>query len=400
MTDRLYYDDAYLTEFDGEILEICLRDGKYHVRLDRSAFYPTSGGQPYDTGTLNGIPVVDVYVDEAGEVWHVLDGEPVPGPAHGRIDWPRRFEHMQQHAADHMIANAIYRLWNGTTIGLHLGDEVSTIDVAMPDGVTRIAPAQVAEVEDDVNTRIQRDVPIRCWFPAPEELASLPLRKAPTVKEHVRVVQIGTEEFVACGGTHPAKAGQIGVVKILDVRPSRGKMRVEFVAGIRALRDYQAMSRAARAAAAGLSTSVENLPAHVAALQEQLKLAHHELNVLRRERLLAGQKEMLAQAETAGSWRVAAECLEADANSLRDLASALIERENTIALLAAKSGDTAIFVFGAAPGCPLNMGRLLSESVKPLGGKGGGRPDFAQGGGPLAALDRAKAAALAQLRGE
>ena len=113
-----------------------------------------------------------------------------PGPAHDVIDWPRRFEHMQQHAADHMIANAIYRLWNGTTIGLHLGEEVSTIDVAMPDGVTRITPEQIAAVEDDVNARIQRDVLVKCWFPSPEELATLPLRKAPTVKEHVRVAHV------------------------------------------------------------------------------------------------------------------------------------------------------------------------------------------------------------------
>ena len=399
MTDRLYYENAYLTEFDGNVLEARREEGRICVRLDRSAFYPTSGGQPYDTGTLNGVPVVDVFVDEAGEVWHVLDGMLEPGPVHGSIDWPRRFEHMQQHAADHMIANAIYRLWNGTTIGLHLGDEVSTIDVAMPDGVTRISPEQIAAVEDDVNSRIQRDVPVKCWFPTPEELATLPLRKAPTVSEHIRIVQIGTEEFVACGGTHPSTAGQIGVVKILDVRPSRGKMRVEFVAGMRALRDYRRISAAANAAANALSTATDNLPAHVTALQEQLKQAHHELNVLRREHLLAGQNEMLDQAEAVGDgWRLVARCVEADAGLLRDLASALIEHEKVIALLAAKSGENCLFVFGAAPDCPLNMGRLLSESVKPLGGKGGGKPDFAQGGGPLEALDAAAEAAKAQLQ--
>ena len=387
MTERLYYDDSYLTEFDGQVLEVLTRDEKIHVRLDRSAFYPTSGGQPFDMGTLNGVAVEDVYVDDEGEVWHVLSGPLAPGPVHGKIDWPRRFDHMQQHAADHMIANAIYRLWGGTTIGLHLGEEISTIDVAMPDGVTRISPEQIAAVEEDVNARIQRDVPVKCWFPDPDELTSLPLRKAPTVTEHVRVVQIGTEEFVACGGTHPSTAGQIGLVKILDVHPNRGKMRVGFIAGMRALRHYQAVSSHALAAANALSTAVENLPAHVASLQEQLRQTRHELNLLRRERLLLSQAEMLERAESlSNGWRLVCERVEADAGLLRDVTSALIAREKTIALMAAKSENAAIFVFGAAPECPIDMGKLLSESVRPLGGKGGGKPDFAQGSGPMEAL--------------
>ena len=180
MTDRLYYDDAYLTGFDG-VAEQCIeRDGAYHVRLDRSAFYPTSGGQPFDTGTINGIPVTDVYVDEGGEVWHVT-AEPIPAgtAVHGAIDWPRRFDHMQQHAGDHMIASALWRLLGGVTIGLHISSDVSTIDVAMPEGVTRISPEDIRRVEDDVNARVQRDVPVRCWFPEPEELKALPLRKPP-----------------------------------------------------------------------------------------------------------------------------------------------------------------------------------------------------------------------------
>lgn len=396
MTERLYYNDSYLTEFDAEVLEIREIEGKYHVRLDRSAFYPTSGGQPFDTGLLGGANIEDVYVDSDGEVWHVTDAR-IEGSVHGKIDWARRFEHMQQHAADHMIANAIYRIWNGTTIGLHLGESVSTIDVAMPDGATRITPEQIEAVENDVNERIQRNVPVKCWFPDPDELAALPLRKAPTVKEHVRVVQIGTEEFVACGGTHPRTAGEIGLVKILDVRPSRGKMRVEFVAGMRALKDYQLVAKSANAAAASLSTSIDKLPGMLLSLQEQLKQTWHELNVLRREKLLSGQAEMLARAEILpNGWKLVSECVEADAALLRDLTSALIENEKTIALMAAKSGENAIFVFGCAPNCPYNMGKILSASVKPLGGKGGGKPDFAQGGGPIEALEAAVRAIKAE----
>ena len=138
MTERLYYDDAYLTEFDGRVVECVEKDGAFHVRLDRSAFYPTSGGQPFDTGTLNGAAVTDVCVSQDHDIVHVTDRPLAVGePVHGMIDWSRRFDHMQQHAGDHMIASALWRLLGGVTIGLHISHDVSTIDVAMPEGVTR-----------------------------------------------------------------------------------------------------------------------------------------------------------------------------------------------------------------------------------------------------------------------
>ena len=165
MTERLYYDNAYLTEFDGTVLACEARGGHYEVLLDRSAFYPTSGGQPFDTGRLADAKVLDVNVAD-GEVWHTVDRPLKAGDSvHGTIDWPRRFDHMQQHAGDHMIAGALHRLMGGVTIGLHVGDEVSTIDVSMPDGATRITPEALRQIEMDVNEHIQRDVPIRCWFP-------------------------------------------------------------------------------------------------------------------------------------------------------------------------------------------------------------------------------------------
>ena len=227
------HDNAAVTACDA-------LDGKYLVYLDRSAFYPTSGGQPYDTGTIDGAHILDVFVDANHDVCHVTDAPlDVGQTVRGRIDWPRRFEHMQQHAGDHMIASAIWRHFGGVTIGLHLGETVSTIDVDMPGGKTHQTPEQVRLIERDVNARIQRDVPVCCWFPTPEELEGLPLRKKPTVTEHVRVVAIGDDEMVACGGTHPATAGQIGLVKIVGAAPARGKLRVSFLAGMRAYGDYQ-----------------------------------------------------------------------------------------------------------------------------------------------------------------
>ena len=397
MTDRLYYDNAYLTEFDATVLDCRANGALYDVLLDRSAFYPTSGGQPYDTGILGGARVTDVNVTD-GEVWHTVEAPlPVGASVHGVIDWPRRFDHMQQHAGDHMIASALHRFMGGVTIGLHISGDVSTIDVAMPGGATHLTDADIRRIEADVNERIQRDVPIRCWFPEAAELAALPLRKPPTVDEHVRIVAIGTDEMVACGGTHPATAGQLGLVKILSAAPARGKMRVSFLAGQRALADYARTREAAHQAAAQLSTGVENLPAAVAALQEKLRAAEFELLRIKKEQLLAQGERFLAEAEALpGGAKLIARFADTDANGLRDLASRLIAQPGVIALLGAANSEQAVYVFGRSADVQADMGALLRDSARPLGGKGGGRPDFAQGGGSREIL----AAACSLLRSQ
>ena len=390
MTERLYYDNAYLTAFDAQVLACRPCGEAYEILLDKSAFYPTSGGQPFDTGWLNDVRITDVNVS-GGEVWHTAD-RPLEAGTHvrGRIDWARRFDHMQQHAADHMIASALHRHLGGVTIGLHISADVSTIDVAMPGGATRITEDDVRRMEDDVNERIQRNVPIRCWFPEPAELAALPLRKPPTVDEHVRIVAIGEDEMVACGGTHPARAGELGLVKILSVAPARGKMRVTFLAGRRALADYRACRHAAHEAAGLLSSPIPDLPAALRALQERLLAAEGEVTSLRREQLFAQAEQLIAGAEILPSGtKLIVRTVDADAALLRDLASRLIRTPGVVALLAANTGSGASFVFGRAEDVPLNMGALLRTAAQPLGGRGGGRPDFAQGGGDPAILDQA-----------
>jgi len=393
MTERLYYDNAYLTEFDAEVLA-CKPNGEYFdVLLNRSAFYPTSGGQPFDTGVLANARVVDVNVTD-GEVWHTVTeairtGETV----HGRIDWARRFDHMQQHAGDHMIAGALHRLMGGVTIGLHVSDEISTIDVAMPEGATRISAEEIRRIELDVNDHIQRNVPIRCWFPSDEELDTLPLRKKPTVSEHVRIVAIGDDEMVACGGTHPSSAGQIGLVKIVSVSPARGKMRVAFLAGQRALMDYFRCHDAAHAAAEMISSGVENLPAGVSAMQEKLRTAEFELVQFKKEQLLSQSQRFIEEAEIlSDGTKLAVGLVQADAMLLRELVSKLIEYPGVIALMGAANGEQAIYVFGRSADVDVNMGTLLRDCARPLGGKGGGRPDFAQGGGRVEILDAARRA--------
>lgn len=395
MTERLYHQDAYIKRFTATVRACEMEgEGRYRVRLDRTAFYATSGGQPHDTGTLGRARVLDVIPEGEDEIIHVVDAPlAVGGTVEGEIDWARRFDHMQQHAGDHMMAGVIHEMLGGYTIGLHIGADFSTIDVVLPDGRMRLDDEELWRIEARVNAQIQQDLPIRCWFPSAQEMEALPLRKDPSVADHIRVVMVGDVECVACGGTHPSTSGQIGLIKILDARPSRGKMRVSFVCGMRAIADYRAVHRSAHAAAALLSTQVEALPDAVERLLSRVRAAEHELGQVRLDAALSLVPALLDAAEPVGDgWRAVctiAEGLSIDA--MREVAGALVSEARVYALLADQQGDGAHLVFARSPGDGRDMGELLRAAVKPLGGKGGGRGEMAQGSANgMAALESAR----------
>ena len=397
MTHRLYYDQSYLTEFDARITRISLRDGQTWAAFDQSAFYPTSGGQPYDTGTItvdgNTLQVLEVLVDDEGILWHRLSAPVCEGALlHGCIDWPRRFDHMQQHGGEHMLAGALWRNLGGMTIGLHLGAQTSSIDADMPQGRTHLTEEEILLLEEDVNSRIQRNVPIRCWFPSPEELETLPLRKAPTVKEHVRVVAIGDDEMVACGGTHPSCAGQIGLVKILSALPARGKLRLTFVCGMRAYRYFQQVAACAEKAAVLLSCPVAELPQAVERQMEKTETLFGQLREHRRQAAVSAARQALSESlPLSNGVRIVSLCIQgAEMDALRQAASLLIETPNVAALLAGVNENGCLLLFARGKDVSADMGRL----IRLCGGKGGGKPDFAQGSAPDASVLRTAEEAL------
>lgn len=382
-THRLYYENAYLTEFDATVVAA---RADHWIALDRSAFYPTSGGQPYDTGVLTAgekaVRVTDVQAED-GVVWHRTDGGTfdVGEAVHGRIDWERRWDHMQQHAADHMLAGAAWQLYGGVTIGLHLGKEDSTIDLTLPDGRTRWTEEEKEKLETLVNQRVQRDDPIRCWFPEEKELAALPLRKKPTVTEHVRVVAMGDYEMVACGGTHPRSTGQIGPVKILCCTPARGKMRLCFLAGMRAVRYFQRTARCAQETAAALSSDVEGAPQALLREREEHLETRRELD---RRLVQAAVQAIRGQ----GRGPVYAAHLEFAAPDTLVHAAAEITRDpEAVALLSCPGKERRTLVFCRGAAVRADMADLLRR----CGARGGGKADMARGsdaeGG---ALERAR----------
>lgn len=382
MTDRLYYDDAYLTEFDARV--ICVRSDGW-IALDRSAFYPTSGGQPHDTGVLEcgGVTarVTDVQVVQ-NTVWHCIDTPLSEGKrVHGRIDWARRFEHMQQHAADHMLAGAAWELYGGMTIGLHLGQETATIDMELPGGRTRLTQAECDTLESLVNARVQKDDMIRCWFPSPRELASLPLRKRPTVQEHVRVVAMGDYEMVACGGTHPDTTGQIGPVKILSSTPARGKMRLTFTAGMRAVRYLQRAVHCAQEVSSALSADMDTA---AAALKRERENQQESIRQLETRLTQAAVLYASAAARPLpnGGMLYAASLPFAARNTLLHAASALTEGKNAVALLSCPEKGAQALLFLRSG----NRGEDMAALLRRCGARGGGKPDMAQGSGGDGAL--------------
>ena len=394
MTDRLYYDQTYLKEFDASVTSVHQHGDKWAVALDRSAFYPTSGGQPYDTGALNEARVSDVFVDDDGEVWHVVDAPFSVGDAvHGQIDWARRFDHMQQHAGEHMIAGALWRQLRGSTIGLHLGADFSTIDATMPGGETHLTEAQIRALEDDVNDQIQRDVAIRCWFPSADELKDLPLRKPPTVHEHIRVVAIGDCEMVACGGTHPSSAGQIALVKIIGAHPSKGKLRLSFLCGNRAVMDYRARYDVCERAAGLLSAQIGQIPDGIDRLERRIAALERDLDRARRESAMARLNALADQAVVENGYKLIAARLDPlPIDALRRLASELIERESCVVLLSTPKDGGDMLLFARSSSVSADMSALLRQTVSEIGGKGGGRSDFAQGSSPNeCAVDHAAA---------
>lgn len=377
MTERLYYDDPYLWEFDGRAVQTREEKDQIWIALDRSAFYPTSGGQPYDTGTMawdgGEARVLDVEVDREGVVWHRTDRRIPEGAAvRGRIDGDRRRDHMEQHGGEHMLAGAIWEKLGGTTIGLHLGKEDSSIDVSMPEGRTHLTEAETDMLEGLVNARIRADAHIRCWFPTEEELRTLPLRKAPTVTEHVRIVAMGDFEMVACGGTHPQSTGQIGQIKILSALPSKGKIRLTFVCGGRAEALYRSLFRWAHKAGHVLSCPPEKLAASAGELKARLAEAERRVNRFETERILEEIRRQEEGDSLPGILLSVAQVGEADPRPVTEAVSRYIAEDGRALLLSAGERLT----FARSQDVDIDMNELIRRV-----GRGGGRPELASGAG-------------------
>lgn len=396
MAVRLYLEDSFCRSFEGRIEASRRCDEGWEVALDRTCFYPTGGGQPADRGTLGGMSVLDVR-EERGQVWHVLREMPAGPALHGEIDWARRFDHMQQHSGQHLLSAVALEQMGANTLSFHLGEEVVTIDLDVPE----IAADAALALENEANRLVFSDLPVRAYFVAPGDVAGLNLRKLPTKGEQTRIVEIVGVDRSPCGGTHVSATGQIGLIKLRRTERYKGGTRVEFLCGWRALRDYQWKHQAIAALARDLSVADREAEAAVRRALAGEREAERQVEQLRSQLVAYEAAAMRAAAVRIGDTAVIAQALSGrPAAEVKQLASALAAQPGTVALLAATAPAVRLF-FMRSPDVPADMRGLLHSVTQACGGGGGGRPETAEGGGlPEASVARALALAVAQLQAQ
>ena len=397
MTERLYYHDSFLYDFDARVVEALTLDGKHAVVLDRTAFYPTSGGQVHDLGMLTAegrqIAVTEVADEEDGRILHFAAAPLSAGTqVHGSVDAIRRRDHVQQHSGQHVLSAAFIRLFNMPTVSFHMGEESCTIDLE----TAGLSAAQAQKAELLANEVIAEDRLVSIRFVPLEEARQLGLRKLPPKQTgDLRLIDITDFDLTACGGTHVRATGQIGSILLRKIEKVKQGVRVEFVCGLRAVntarRDYNTLTEAA----ALYSSHIYDVPEQVRKSLAESKAAGKAQHKLLEELAEFYAERLLAQA--AGSPQVITQFFpDRDATFIKLLAQKLTAGKSAvIALLGSGTGQPTL-VFAQTPGQKYNMGQLMKDAMTQLGGRGGGSAGMAQGGLPAGGADSAQIETLLQ----
>ena len=366
MTEKLYEQDAFLTQFEAKVLS-CVQGKKgFGIVLDRTAFYPEGGGQPYDTGKLGDVKVLEVHGHD-GEIVHTCDHPLEPGRAvTGVIDWDRRFDHMQQHSGEHIVSGLAHALWGCENVGFHMGAEVITIDFDRP-----LTQEQLALLEQEANRFVWLDEPVRITYPSREELEHIPYRSKKELTGQVRIVEFPGADCCACCGTHVRSAGQVGLVKLLSMQKFREGVRIELVCGGRAFRYLsRALEQNARVSHL-LSAKVFETGAAAERLLRENETLKSRLMSLEEGRFAA----LAGQYAGAGDVVLFEDGLSPDA--LRRLCDAVLHScGGRCACFSGEDGAGYKYAVGQAGG---DLRDFVRELNRALGGRGGGKPDFVQG---------------------
>jgi alanyl-tRNA synthetase len=382
MTTRLYYDDSRTTMFDARVVSCAASGDHFEVVLDRTAFYPTSGGQPFDTGALGAVAVVDVIDRDDKHIVHVVEAALEPGTTvAGAIDAERRRDHMEQHTGQHVLSAAFDRLSAVATVGFHMGSAVSTVDLAR-----EVTTAEIEAAESAANRVIRENRAVTVRVVPADQVATLPLRRESTRSGPLRIVEVDDFDVSACGGTHVASTGEIGMVVVVASEKVRGGTRLSFLCGARALRGFR--ERRDRLAEAGrlLGVAPLDIVSRVEGLQHDAREAERTIKALREELARYRAIEWRESAETIGPHRVVLRTAAIEAAELKGMAQAVVAGPGVVAVLVG-SGTPVPVVVARSADVAFDAAAFLKRATGALGGRGGGRPELAQGGLPAEAAD-------------
>jgi len=378
VTERLYYQDCYLREFNARIVETT--DDGQRIYLDRTAFYPTSGGQPFDTGTLGGAHVVDV-IDEEERVAHLLDTPLSLGEVAAQINWPRRFDHMQQHSGQHLLSAVLEELFRVPTVSFHLGADACTIDVTAPS----LSARQLEQAEERCAEIVREARPLAIAFES--AAADLGLRKESQRSGTLRVVEIAGIDRSACGGTHVRTTAEIGPVSVRKTEKIRGNTRLEFVCGLRALRQARADFRTLQELSRQLSVPVSETPVVAASHLERIKTLEKANQRWSSDAARREGRELWALTAPGpdGIRRITEQVAEQNAidDALRTRAQAFVGQGH--ALFLAVSQNPPSVLLAASADSEVHAGDRVKAAVTAAGGRGGGNQTLAQGSLPASA---------------
>ncbi|WP_242840852.1 alanyl-tRNA editing protein [Metaclostridioides mangenotii] len=380
VTQKLYYEDQYQKNFTAEILEIKEVDGKFHVLLDKTAFFPGGGGQFGDTGNIEKHIVLDVY-DVEGKVYHVVEEKPIKlHRVKCSIDWDKREDGMQQHFGQHILSGSFYKLLNANTVSFHLGSDISIVDI---EGY--LNEEDIRKVESFANEKIRENLKVNFLTPSRKELKKMWLRRdLPNTEEEIRVVEIEDLDINACCGVHPSSTGDLRVIKIKRFEKHKKATRVEFLAGKRAV-DYMLHRDSYLTRICNyLSCSEEDALNGIANLNKKLDETVSKNKKL--EDVVSGYelRDMIDSSKRIGSISVVTKSYkDGDIKYISKLANKVAEHKNSIALFAVEFDDKANLVFSCSEDIKdrVHIGNVLKDAITLIDGNGGGSNTFAQGGG-------------------
>lgn len=376
-TIKIYHKNPYIKNFYANIVKIDQKSkSEVHIKLNRTAFYPEGGGQPCDTGILDGFRVLRVY-EAQGEIFHVIDGLPERFEnVFCEIDWDRRFDFMQQHLGQHILSAAFEKLFEAETVGFHLTETNLTIDIDKP-----METEDLQRAEFFSNQIVFNNLPVKCHQPqTPSEWAALPLRKQPAVKERIRIIEIDQFDFSPCGGTHPKRTGEVGLVKITGASHLRNGMRLEFACGNRALSDYHEKQSILQDLKGLCSCHQKDLPARFENLQKDLQEARRTLKATGEKLTLFEARELLDRSPARSGRKIISARLETvQAKAMNRLSSRILELDpSAVVLLSCSTNGKHAFLLATADGHP-NAKEILPDALRKHRGGGGGNARCAQG---------------------